>query len=232
MNIMGIQKTSMVDYPGLLCATLFTPGCNFRCPFCHNGSLVLNTTPEEQTSINIPDLLAFLKERKGRLDAVCISGGEPLLQRDISDFLLKIREMGYRIKLDTNGSFPERLENLISSGLLDYVAMDIKNSPQRYAQTVGLPALDLGPIFQSIALLKENRVDYEFRTTVSATFHDEESLKKAGEMIRGAEIWYLQGYKDSAGVIDRSVVGYDKNELSRLCKLLHNYAKTVIIRGI
>ncbi len=230
MIIKGIQKTSMVDFPGLLCATLFTPGCNLRCPFCHNAILVLGDGTD--TSIREEDLLYFLEERKGKLDGVCITGGEPLLQKGVLPFVEKIKKLGYKIKLDTNGFFPEPLEELLCSQLLDYVAMDVKNSPSLYAHTVGLEKIDLSPLQKSMELLKNGNTAYEFRTTVSKTFHTEQSLREIGDWIRGAENWYLQAFKNSGNLIDSRVVGYDENELLNLCNMLKDYAKHVDLRGV
>lgn len=230
MVIKGIQKTSMVDYPGLLCATLFTPGCNLRCPFCHNAGLVVGDGTD--THIDEEDLLYFLKERRGKLDAVCISGGEPLLQSDILPFLRRIKALGYKIKLDTNGCFPLPLALLLSAGVLDYIAMDIKNGPEEYARTVGLPALDLSPVRASIELIKNGNIPYEFRTTISKTFHTEKSLKEAGEMIRGAKAWYLQAFRPSEHLIGQGITGYGQDELENFCRLLAEYAEKVELRGV
>ena len=230
MIIKGIQKTSMVDFPGNICATLFTPGCNLRCPFCHNAGLVLGDGTDSR--IEEDDILYFLQTRLGKLDGVCITGGEPLLQTGVSEFVKKIRALGLKVKLDTNGCFPDRLYELTNAGLLDYVAMDIKNSPELYGKTVGIEPFDLSPILKSIEILTSGTTPYEFRTTVSKTFHTEESLRGAGELIKGAEVWYLQAFKDSGNLIENGIVGYDENELKNLCNLLGGYAKSVILRGV
>lgn len=230
MIVKGIQKTSMVDYPGLLCATVFTPGCNLRCPFCHNATLV--TGGDNGSRIEEEDLLLFLEQRKGRLDALTITGGEPLLQTGVAEFIKKVRALGYKVKLDTNGCFPEKLADLTGAGLLDYVAMDIKNSPDLYGKTVGIEPFDMTPILHSIEILKSGKTPYEFRTTVSRTFHTERSLREAGELIRGADAWYLQAFKDSGNVLGNGIVGYDENTLQNLCKVLAGYAKRVELRGV
>ena len=230
MIIKGIQKTSLVDYPGLICATLFTPGCNLRCPFCHNADLVTGNGPD--THIDEEDLLYFLDGRKGRLDGVCITGGEPLLQKDVLPFVYKIKSLGLKVKLDTNGFFPERLKELLDENILDYVAMDIKNSPAEYARTTGMAEIDLTPVRQSISLLKSGKTAYEFRTTVSKTFHSAESLKQAGEMILGAENWFLQAFKDSGNLLQKGIVAFAENELLDLCNMLRGYAKHVALRGV
>ena len=193
MLIAGLQKLTLLDYPGTVACTVFTGGCNFRCPFCHNAPLVLpelmgQDTDEEQ-------VLAFLKKRQGVLDGVAITGGEPLLHKDIGAFLEKVRALGFKIKLDTNGSFPDRLQEIISAGLVDRVAMDIKNAPELYAKTVGLPALDLAPIERSKELLLRGDVDYEFRTTVVKGLHTEESITGAAKWLAGAKEYYLQQFQ-------------------------------------
>ena len=230
MIIKGIQKTSMVDYPGLLCATLFTPGCNLRCPFCHNAGLVLGDGTDSR--IEEDDLLYFLESRRGRLDGVCITGGEPLLQNGVAEFIGKLKKIGYKVKLDTNGCFPDKLLDLVNARLPDYIAMDIKNSPELYGKTVGVEPFDLSPVLRSIEILKTGGVEYEFRTTVSKTFHTEASLRAAGEMIRGAKAWYLQAFKNSGNLIDGGVEGYGEDELQSLCKALSGYAEHVGLRGV
>ena len=230
MIIKGIQKTSMVDFPGYICATVFTPGCNLRCPFCHNAGLVLGDGGDSRIEIN--DLLVFLESRRGRIDGVCITGGEPLLQEGVGDFAKSVRELGLKVKLDTNGFFPDKLEALVLSGAFDYIAMDIKNSPALYGKTVGIESIDLTPVYRSIAILKSGNTPYEFRTTVSKTFHTETSLREAGEMIKGARAWYLQAFKDSGNILGENVVGYDEEELKRLRNSLSGYAGFVELRGV
>lgn len=220
MLIRAVQKFSAVDYPGLLCGVVFTPGCNLRCPFCHNGSLVLGNEPDVREEV----VFDFLETRKNKLDAVCLSGGEPLLQKGVEDFLLKVKDMGFKTKLDTNGTKPAYLEKLLKSGLVDYVAMDIKNSPARYAETVGVKAFNLSDIYKSIEVLEASGVEHEFRTTVTKTFHDEKSLKEAAGMIEGAPVWYLQTFRESENLIDKTVEGYSEEEMK---SLYENLRKTV-----
>lgn len=220
MLIRAVQKFSAVDYPGLLCGVVFTPGCNLRCPFCHNGSLVLGNEPDVREEV----VFDFLETRKNKLDAVCLSGGEPLLQKGVEDFLLKVKDMGFKTKLDTNGTKPVYLEKLLKSGLVDYVAMDIKNSPARYAETVGVKAFNLSDIYKSIEVLEASGVEHEFRTTVTKTFHDEKSLKEAAGMIEGAPVWYLQTFRESENLIDKTVEGYSEEEMK---SLYENLRKTV-----
>ena len=231
MLIAGLQKLTLLDFPGTVACTVFTGGCNFRCPFCHNAPLVLpelmgQDTDEEQ-------VLAFLKKRQGILDGVAITGGEPLLHKDIAFFLEKVRALGYKIKLDTNGSFPDRLQEIISAGLVDRVAMDIKNAPELYAKTVGLPALDLAPIERSKELLLRGDVDYEFRTTVVKGLHTEESITGAAKWIAGAKEYYLQQFKDSGHVI--AIAGlseYNEEEMHALARAAAPYVPAVQVRGV
>ena len=163
MDIQGLQKMTLLDYPGRVACTVFLGGCDLRCPFCHNGGLVLGPMP---AGLDSEELLAFLRKRRGLLDGVCVTGGEPLLRPGLPGLLREIRALGYSVKLDTNGSHPQRLRAVVEAGLADYVAMDVKNSPGRYAETAGVPGLDLRPIRESVAFLLEGTVDYEFRTTV------------------------------------------------------------------
>lgn len=226
MIIRAVQKLSMVDFPGLLCATVFTPGCNLRCPFCHNGSLVLDDEPNVDEEV----VFDFFETRKNKLDAVCLSGGEPLLQKGVAEFLRKVKEMGFKTKLDTNGTKPQYLKELLSGGVVDYVAMDIKNSPGKYAETVGVKAFNLKPVYESIDIIKSSGVEYEFRTTVTKTFHDEESLLEASHMIEGAAAWYLQTYRESENVIDKSVEGYSEEEMKSLFEALRKTVPFVRLR--
>ena len=231
MLISGLQKLTLLDYPGTVACTVFTGGCNFRCPFCHNAALVLpelmgQDTDEEQ-------VLAFLKRRQGVLDGVAITGGEPLLHKDIGIFLEKVRALGYKIKLDTNGSFPDRLQELISAGLVDRVAMDIKNAPELYAKTVGLPSLDLASIERSKELLLRGDVDYEFRTTVVKGLHTRESIIGAAKWIAGAKEYYLQQFKDSGNVIAiEGLSEYNEQEMHALAQAAAQVVPTVQVRGV
>lgn len=214
MKICGFQKMTMLDFPGKVACTVFTGGCNFRCPFCHNALLV--TDIDNDNTFDEEEIIEYLYKRKGIIDGVCITGGEPLLQKDIADFLRKVKETGMPVKLDTNGSYPEKLKELVSNGLVDYVAMDIKNAPCKYALTVGAKAFNLSPVYESIEIIKNSGVDYEFRTTVTKTFHDEESLLETADMIKDAKVWYLQSYRESENVIDKTVEGYSEAEMKAL----------------
>lgn len=231
MQIAGLQKLTLLDYPGHVACTVFTPGCNFRCPFCHNAPLVLperlgcDTTEEE--------VLAFLKKRVGILDGVAITGGEPLLHRDIGAFLDKVRSMGFRVKLDTNGSFPDRLIELVRAGLVDRVAMDVKNSPELYGKTVGLENFDLSPVERSKEFLLGGEVEYEFRTTVVKGLHTRESLVEAAKWIAGAKEYYLQQFKDSGDVIAITGLGaFDEQEMHMLAAAVRPIVPAVEVRGV
>ena len=193
MKIHGLQKMTLLDFPGRVACTVFLGGCDMRCPFCHNAELIDGSVPPVMDE---EELLAFLKKRQGLLEGVAVTGGEPLLRPDFIELAEKIRDLGYPMKLDTNGMHPGRLREIIDRGLAAYVAMDIKNSPERYAVTAGLEELDLGPIRESVSLLMEGRTDYEFRTTVVAELHDADSFRKIGGWIRGAKRYYLQKFTD------------------------------------
>lgn len=231
MLISGLQKLTLLDYPGKVACTAFTGGCNFRCPFCHNSSLVL---PERMAHDSDEEaVLAFLKKRQGVLDGVAITGGEPLLHKDIDSFLAKVHELGYKIKLDTNGSFPERLIEIVKAGLVDRVAMDIKNSPELYGETVGVPGLDLAPIERSKNFLLEGHVDYELRTTVVKGLHTKESLIEAAKWIKGAKEYYLQQFKDSGDVLSIDGLGaFGEKEMREMAEAVREYVPTVQVRGV
>ncbi len=231
MQLGGLQKLTLLDYPGHIACTVFTSGCNFRCPFCHNASLVL---PEQfGPALDPEEFFSFLEKRKGILDGVAITGGEPLLHKDMPAFLARIKALGFGVKLDTNGSFPDALDSLIRENLVDRVAMDIKNSPSLYGETAGLPGMDLSAIDRSRALLLEGRVEYEFRTTVVAPLHTEESLKEAAEWIRGAKEYYLQQYKNPGSVLhDEGLRPYDEAQMHALADAVRPIVPTVQLRGI
>ena len=231
MLISGLQKLTLLDYPGKVACTVFTGGCNFRCPFCHNASLVL---PQRLTQdITEEEVLAFLKKRSGMLDGVAVTGGEPLLHADIAPFLRKVRDLGYKIKLDTNGSFPDRLEQLIREGLVDRVAMDIKNSPAQYAVTAGIAGFDITPIMKSRDLLLSGVVEAEFRTTVVIGLHTRESLMEAAKWIAGASEYYLQQFKDSGDILDGSTLSaFNSEEMLALAEAVRPYVPSVQVRGV
>ena len=231
MLISGLQKLTLLDYPGKVACTVFTGGCNFRCPFCHNAPLVLPERLAHDT--NEEQVLAFLKKRQGTLDGVAVTGGEPLLHKDIAKFLEKVKALGYSIKLDTNGSFPDRLIEIVSAGLVDRVAMDIKNSPELYAGTTGCETLDMAAVDKSREFLLSGAVDYEFRTTVVKGLHTEESLVSAAKWISGAKEYYLQQFKDSGDVLDIGSLGaFDAQEMQSLCESVRRYVPTAQVRGV
>ena len=229
MNIQGLQKLTLLDYPGKMACTIFTAGCNLRCPFCHNSRLVIN--PVNQSEYSEEEIFSFLKKRSGILDGVAITGGEPLLQNDIEDFIIKIKNLGYSVKLDTNGTFPEKLRSLVEKGLVDYVAMDVKNSPELYAETVGISGYDITKIKESISFLLEGKVDYEFRTTVVREFHSVFGMNGLGEMIKGAKRHFLQGFIDSGELIGFGMSAVPKEEMERMKKIMLQYVDECEIRG-
>ncbi len=198
MHIEAYQKLTLLDFPGRTAATIFTHGCNFRCPFCHNAGLVVRGSVSQ---IPESEVLDYLEKRKKLLDGVCITGGEPLLQKDIAAFIRKLKEIGYLVKLDTNGSFPEKLEELINEGIIDYVAMDIKNCREKYPLTAGAPQDIVAKVEKSVNILISGKVDYEFRTTVCKGLHTIEDMTAIGEWLKGAKAYYLQPFKDSGDII-------------------------------
>lgn len=230
MKFYGMQKMTLLDYPGYVACTLFTGGCNFRCPFCHNALLVLDL--DENYTIPEEEVLAFLKKRQGLLDGVCVTGGEPLINKDIGDFLSKVKELGFKIKLDTNGTNPTLLKELVSQNLVDYVAVDIKNSPERYAETVGLKSFDMSTINQTVNFLMSGSVDYEFRTTVTKQFHTEKSMEEAARFIRGAKRYFLQNFVDSGNLIGSGITGQSKEEMEKLLAVVKKYVPDSCLRGI
>ena len=232
MQVTGIQKLTLLDYPGTVACTVFTAGCNFRCPFCHNAMLVL---PEQIETNYLTDgeVFDFLRKRRGVLDGVAVTGGEPLLHRDMPEFLSRIKELGYKIKLDTNGSNPALLREIVGAGLVDRVAMDIKNAPESYAETIGFERFDIAPVEQSKNFLLEGSVDYEFRTTVVRGIHTKESLIGAAKWISGAKEYYLQQFKDSGNlVMGEGLSAYDEKQMHELAEAVREYVPTVEVRGV
>lgn len=213
MKICGFQKLTLLDYPGKVACTIFTGGCNFRCPFCHNASLVRGDAEEAYTP---EEILQTLYKRRGLLDGACITGGEPLLQPDLVDFIREIRKMGFSIKLDTNGSSPEKLRTLVEEGLIDYVAMDIKNCKRRYAETVGREDFDLAPIEASVKYLLEGHVDFEFRTTVVGEFHTPQDIVEIARWIQGAPRYFLQNFVDSGNLLQANLHGVPKETMEEM----------------
>ena len=230
MQINGFQKLTLLDYPEKVACTLFTAGCNFRCPFCHNASLVIS--PNKSLAISQEEILFFLKKRKGILEGVCVTGGEPLLHQDLESFLCEIKALGYQIKLDTNGSFPDKLKELVSAGLIDYVAMDIKNSRERYAQTVGITDFDVSKVEESVAFLLSGTVEYEFRTTIVKELHDMVDIQHIGEWIQGATRYYLQNFEDSGELIQGGLNPVETAVLKEMQTIAKAYIPNTKLRGV
>ncbi len=229
MKIYGLQKTTLVDYPGHVATTLFTGGCNFRCPYCHNGDLVIGLEDIEPYALE--DIFSHLQKRKGVLDGVVISGGEPTLQTDLPDFIRQIKELGYLVKLDTNGTNPAMLRSLVEEGLVDYVAMDIKHSRAKYASISHAADDSLESIAASVDYLKEGHVDYEFRTTLCKELHKETDMTAIGLWLMGAKAYYLQPYKESEQVIQPGFHPHDAATLESFVHILSAFIPKVEIRG-
>ena len=230
MLIKGLQKLTLLDFPERMTCTLFTFGCNFRCPFCHNASLVLADRADDAV-ITEEEFFSFLQKRRGMLEGVCISGGEPTLQPDLPDFIRRVRDLGFAVKLDTNGYRPAVLRALIDEGLLDYVAMDIKNSLSRYPETVGIARFDTAPIEESMDLLMENRVPFEFRTTLVKGLHTSGSIAEMGMRLAGEERFFLQTFEDSGDLIGEGLSAFDRAETEALLGVLCKYVPNAQIRG-
>ena len=230
MTIYGFQKMTLLDYPGKVACTLFTGGCNFRCPFCHNAMLV--TELDRENYYTDEEIFDYLKKRVGILDGVCITGGEPLMNDDIDDFIRRIRELGYSVKLDTNGSYPEKLKKLIDDGLVDYVAMDIKNTPEKYAETIGVKKFDFTPVKRSIDLLMSGSVPYEFRTTVVNEFHTVQDIEEIAKMIAGAQGYFLQNFVDSGSLIGADLSAVSKDNLEKMRETAAQYVVNTGVRGV
>lgn len=229
MIIRGLQKTTLLDFPEKLACTVFTGGCNFRCPFCHNASLVLNSGAIEE--IPEDEFFSYLSRRKGVLDGVCITGGEPLLNSDIFEFIKKIRSYGLLVKLDTNGSMPDRLEALLDAGLVDYVAMDIKNAPTKYALTAGVDEYP-AKIEQSIDIIIKKAPEYEFRTTVVRELHEKEDIIKIANRIKNAKKYFLQSYVDSGDIISSGFSAYSPTEMLEILENTRKILPCTALRGI
>lgn len=227
MIIGGFQKMTVLDFPGKIACTIFTHGCNLKCPFCHNARLVT----EEAERFDEKEILSYLNKRKGVLDGVVISGGEPMLQRDLFNFMKKVKEIGLLIKLDTNGCFPDKLKEAIDLGLVDYVAMDIKNSPDKYPQTAGIDIVDMEKIKSSIEIIMSSSVDYEFRTTVTKELHTPEDFVEIGKLIRGAKRYYIQNFVDSGGIISEGSSPLENQGLTALLEAISPYVPSALIRG-
>ncbi len=227
MEFVGIDKLSLLDYEDKIACVLFSKPCNFRCPFCHNGTTVL----EAETHIPFEDILDYLKSRQGLLDAVVVSGGEPTLMPDLKKKIIKIKELGFLVKLDTNGTNPEVIKDLYENKLIDYVAMDIKNSESKYALTAGVKNIELDKIKQSIHYLMTSGIDYEFRTTIIDEFHKEEDFKEIAQLIKGAKRYYLQKYVDRESCIAHGFHEVSEETANKYKELLKPYIEKVELRG-
>lgn len=236
MHIAGWQKVSLVDYPGKVACTLFTGGCNLRCPYCHNSELLEGPLPSQ----DIQEVFAYLEARRGILDAVVVSGGEPCLQPDLPAFLERLKREGLLVKLDTNGCFPLLLERILQEELVDYVAMDWKNAPDQYGVTTGREDVPVAAVARSLELLLEGKVPFELRTTVVEQLHNERSFEKIRDFLEplaaktGKKIpaFYLQAFKDRETVPFAGFTAPDRNTLERYGALLEPIADRVMIRGI
>ena len=229
MRIDGLQTLTLLDYPGKVACTVFTSGCNMRCPFCHNASLVCGEVPPFMEK---EEFFAFLKKRTGVLDGVCVTGGEPLLQEGLIPFLLEVKEKGFATKLDTNGLLHDRLRAVVEAGPVDYVAMDIKNCKARYAETAGVPGLDLAPIEKSVQFLMEGSVDYEFRTTVVKELHNKADFDEIGRWLKGAKCYFLQSFKDSGDILSLGLSPMEKADLLEIRDRLRAEIPGVELRGV
>ncbi len=230
MKLFGLQKMTLLDFPGKVACTVFTGGCNMRCPFCHNASLVTELDPGDVMEEEM--FFRFLRNRKGLLDGVCITGGEPCMQKDLASFITRVRAEGFSVKLDTNGTCPEVLNSLIEQGLLDYVAMDVKNAKEKYAATVGIPDFDLSAVEKSVKILLEGRVPYEFRTTVVEEFHTIPDIASIAEWIRGAEAYHLQAFTDSGNLIGEGLHAASRTTMQSMLDAAREHVENVSLRGI
>lgn len=230
MIFYGLNKTTLLDYPSHVAATLFTGGCNFRCPFCHNASLVTN--PSSQPPYTEEEILAFLKKRHNILDGICITGGEPTLCSDLESFIQKVKDLGYLVKLDSNGFNTSVLEKLIHHNLIDYVAMDIKNSLPHYGKTIGLASFDTRPIEESVSLLRSSSIPYEFRTTLVKELHTEEDILSIGEWLKGVPAYYLQSFIDSGDILMPGFHAHEDATVFHYRDLLLPFIPSVQVRGI
>ncbi len=230
MLILGFQKMTLLDFPNKVAATVFTGGCNFRCPFCHNALLV--TEIDKSTAYSAEEVLSFLKTRKGLLDGVCITGGEPMLQPDIADFMKEIKDLGFLLKLDTNGSYPEKLKKVVEEGLIDYVAMDVKNSAEKYGATIGIENYDLSAVDESIDFLLKGKVDFEFRTTVIKEFHTVEDIEKIAQRIAGAPKYFIQNFVDSGNLIGENLHPHSREILDEMLFSAKKIIPNAALRGV
>jgi len=229
MKINGYEKFSMVDFEGKIACTVFTGGCNLRCPFCHNGSLVIGDVKANQ--IDDGEVMEYLEKRRGLVDAVSVTGGEATLQPDLADFLRRVRALGYITKLDTNGLRPDVLKSLLDEGLVDYVAMDIKNSRESYGRTVGIEGYDVGKVQKSVEYLLGGAVPYEFCTTVVLEYHRRSDFESIGRWIAGAERYYLQRFICSEGVMREGLHRYNDSIMEQALEIVKRDVPAARLRG-
>ena len=228
MIIKGLQKTTLLDFPGKVACTVFTGGCNFRCPFCHNASLVLRAG--EVDDISEDEFFSYISKRKGILDGVCITGGEPLLSKDIENFIRKIKSTGLLVKLDTNGTFPDKLEALLDEGLLDYVAMDVKNTKEKYALTAGVSEYPEA-IERSIKLIMQKAPDYEFRTTVVSELHSPQDIVDIAKWLNGTKHYFIQSYTDSGDILKDGFSAYNDSKMLEILENTRKVLPCTVLRG-
>jgi pyruvate formate lyase activating enzyme len=228
MKISGLQKLTLLDYPGKMACTVFTYGCNFRCGFCHNALLV---TESNNDNISEDEFFSFLKKRQGILDGVCISGGEPTLQSELKDFIIKVKSLGYSVKLDTNGSNPRLLKNLIEENLLDYVAMDVKNSLEKYSQTCGCE-VNIENIKESVSIIMKSGIDHEFRTTTVREYHSTEDFESIAQWLNGDSKYFLQHFEDSGNLIADNLSPFSKDEMLSFADKIKDKLPNVALRGV
>lgn len=229
MKIHGLQKMTLLDFPGLVACTVFLGGCDLRCPFCHNAEILDMNAP---AVMDDKEFLEFLETRRGKLDGVAVTGGEPTLRPDLPELLSEIKRLGFKVKLDTTGNHPDMLKRIVGEGLVDYVAMDVKNSKERYAETVGLTGFDISRVDESISFLLRGDVEYEFRTTVIKQFHDKDSFIGIAEWIKGAEKYYLQGFVDRDTVPFAGLEARTEEEMKEYAEIVKPYVKSVELRGM
>lgn len=226
----GFQKLTLLDYPGRLACTIFLGHCNFRCPFCQNSGLVL--APEQEPTVPVEEIMETLKKRRGILDGVCITGGEPTVSRELPEFAKEIKKLGYAVKLDTNGTNPDMVKTMVKEGVLDYVAMDIKNSPEKYSETAGVENVNLEAVCETVEFLKSGKTDYEFRTTVTRELHKKEDFLKIRKWLSGSRRYFLQAYQESEQVIRPIYSSYSREQLENFRQLLLEEIEQVELRGV
>lgn len=230
MKIYGYQKTTLLDYPEHVAATVFTGGCNFRCPFCHNADLLLHSN--QDMIIPEEEIFGFLKKRQHILSGICITGGEPTLQPDLSDFIQKVRALGYKIKLDTNGYRPDILLNLLQNNLLDYVAMDIKSGYSHYALAAGILDLNMDLIKKSVSIIESSRISYEFRTTAVKELHCQQDFYEITEMLSPKSPYFIQSFKDSGNILTTGLSSFDTDTLRHYLSIVSKKLPLASLRGV